>query len=200
MYIFTYIHVHMHVYICTHTYRFCCLFHERDSTRTSGPFCLYLYKHILTYICSHVNICPYIYLKFVHVYADSVALLTNEIRLEHPALYVDMGWLWLIGSLKLKVSFAKQPYKKNDILQKRLIIVRSLLIVATPFMYIKIYLYTYAHTYIYAHILVLYAYVNIHVYINANIRMYMYTHVQILLSFSRTSVDSNVRSPMSICI
>ena len=30
-----------------------------------------------------------------------------------------MGWLRLVGSLKLQVSFAKEPYKRDDILQKR---------------------------------------------------------------------------------
>ena len=45
---------------------------------------------------------------------------------------VAMGWLRLIGSLKLKVSFAKEPYKIDYILHKRPIILRSLLIVATP--------------------------------------------------------------------
>ena len=42
-----------------------------------------------------------------------------------------MGWLRLAGSIKLQVSFAKEPYERDDILQKRPII-RSLLIVATP--------------------------------------------------------------------
>ena len=37
-------------------------------------------------------------------------------------------------SLKLYVSFAKEPYERDDILQKRRIISRSLLIVATPYM------------------------------------------------------------------
>jgi len=36
--------------------------------------------------------------------------------------------------LKLQVSFAKEPCKRGDILQKRLIILRSLLIVATPYL------------------------------------------------------------------
>ena len=44
---------------------------------------------------------------------------------------ISMGWLRLVGSLKLQVSFAKEPYKKDYILQKRPIILRSLLIVAT---------------------------------------------------------------------
>jgi len=44
-----------------------------------------------------------------------------------------MGWLRLVGSLKLQVSFAKEPYKRDYILQEILIILRSLLIVATPY-------------------------------------------------------------------
>jgi len=44
-----------------------------------------------------------------------------------------MGWLRLVGSWKLQVSFAKEPYKRDDILRKRPMILRSLLIVATPY-------------------------------------------------------------------
>ena len=44
-----------------------------------------------------------------------------------------MGWLGLVGSLKLFVSFAKETYKRDDILQKKPMILRSLLIVATPY-------------------------------------------------------------------
>jgi len=44
-----------------------------------------------------------------------------------------MRWLRLVGTLILQVSFAKEPYEKDDILQKRPIILRSLLIVATPY-------------------------------------------------------------------
>ena len=46
-----------------------------------------------------------------------------------------MAWLRLAGSLQLHVSIAKEPYKRADILQKRPIILRSLLIVATPSLY-----------------------------------------------------------------
>ena len=45
---------------------------------------------------------------------------------------VSVGWLQSVGSLKVKVSYAKEPYKRDDILQKRPIILRSLLIVAPP--------------------------------------------------------------------
>jgi len=52
-------------------------------------------------------------------------------------IFLAMGWLRWVGSLKLKVPFAKEPYKRDDILQKRPIILRSLLIVATPYYYKK---------------------------------------------------------------
>ena len=42
-----------------------------------------------------------------------------------------VGWLWLVGSIKLQVSFAKEPYKRDYILQKRPIVLRSLLTVAS---------------------------------------------------------------------
>ena len=37
-------------------------------------------------------------------------------------MHGDMGWLPLVGSLKLEVSLAKEPYKRKDILHKRPII------------------------------------------------------------------------------
>jgi len=45
----------------------------------------------------------------------------------------SMGWLRLVGSLKWSVSFAKEPNKKDDILQKRPVILRSLQVAATPY-------------------------------------------------------------------
>jgi len=38
-----------------------------------------------------------------------------------------MGWLQFVGSIKLYVSFAKETYKRDNILQKRLIILSTLL-------------------------------------------------------------------------
>ena len=32
--------------------------------------------------------------------------------------HIGMGWLWLVGSIKLQVSFAKEPCKRDAILQK----------------------------------------------------------------------------------
>ena len=44
------------------------------------------------------------------------ALLWN--RIEGKSGGDGMGWLRLVGSLKLYVSFAEEPYKRDDILQK----------------------------------------------------------------------------------
>jgi len=44
-----------------------------------------------------------------------------------------MWWLRLVGSLKLYVSFAKKPYKRDLYSPKRRIILRGLLIIATPY-------------------------------------------------------------------
>jgi len=48
----------------------------------------------------------------------------------------NMRWLRLVGFFKLWVSFAKEPYKRDYILQKRSRILRSLLIGATPYLII----------------------------------------------------------------
>ena len=52
-------------------------------------------------------------------------------------LSTAMGWLRLVGSLKLYVSFAGYSLFYRALLQKRPIILRSLLIVATPYAGIK---------------------------------------------------------------
>jgi len=44
------------------------------------------------------------------------------------------GWLPVVSSFKLYVSFAKEPYKRDDILHKTPRILRSLLMVATPYL------------------------------------------------------------------
>ena len=50
----------------------------------------------------------------------------------HRMPFFLMGWLQLVGSLKLQVSFAEYGLFYRSLLQKRPIILRSLLIVATP--------------------------------------------------------------------
>ena len=93
---------------------------------------------------------------------------------------VGMGWLWLVGSIKLQVSFAKEPYKRDNILQKRPIILSILLTVATPYVYICVYIciciYVYRKKYVYIH-MNLYMCKHICVYIYKYVYMYMYMYV-----------------------
>ena len=52
---------------------------------------------------------------------------------DSPVVWKTMGWLRLVGFLKWYVSFAREPYTRDDTLQQRRIILRTLLIVATPY-------------------------------------------------------------------
>ena len=68
------------------------------------------------------------YLMFSHRYSsvfDSYYLLDVFLK--------AMGWLRLVDSLKLQVSFANEPYKRDYVLQQKPMILRSLLIVAIPY-------------------------------------------------------------------
>jgi len=65
----------------------------------------------------------------------SIAHGTTYISIASHSTYSDlsMGWIRLVGSLKLYFSFAKEPCKRDHILQKRPVILRSLLMVATSY-------------------------------------------------------------------
>jgi len=49
-----------------------------------------------------------------------------------------MGWLRLVGCLKIQVSFAKELYKRDLYSAKRLVFLSILLIVATPYIIIAL--------------------------------------------------------------
>ena len=73
---------------------------------------------VRAYVCECVRVCMCATVGFL--FCPSVAV---------------MEWLQLVGSIKLHVSFAKETYKRDYILQKRPTILRSLLIVASPYVY-----------------------------------------------------------------
>ena len=81
----------------------------------------------LFHLCdiTQLNMCAPIAIKCVCTSALRLRIIRT---LQHT-----MGWLPLVGSSKIQVSFAKEPYKRDDILQKRPMISTSLLIVATPY-------------------------------------------------------------------
>jgi len=88
--------------------------------------------------------------------------------------YMCMGWRRFVGSLKLQISFAKEPYKRDYILQKRLMILRSLLIVATSYVSMTLKdkepcapIFVSIHTYIY--IMYIYTHTHTHMYVDGQI-------------------------------
>ena len=87
---------------------------------------IYMYMYIQTYIHTQISVRMHIYVRMHTLYAHSITLTsTNDTA--------AMGWLRLVGSFKLYVSFAEYRLFYRALLQKRSIIFRSLLIVATPY-------------------------------------------------------------------
>ena len=70
--------------------------------------------------------------RLVHSWADICMHIQFVELYTCIHMHTHMRWLRLVGSLKLHVPFAKEPYKRDDILQMRPIILRRLRIVATP--------------------------------------------------------------------
>ena len=55
---------------------------------------------------------------YIHVYLHTHEVCGPQFA-QDGRTFLDMGWLRLVGSLKLYASFAQEPYKRGDILQKR---------------------------------------------------------------------------------
>jgi len=99
------------------------------------------------YLCADALVClfdacmSYSYLKQVRcvsIYVVHVNLIISYSFFDKSMAY---GVATMSRLLKIKVSFAKEPYCRDDILQKRPIILRGLLIVATPYLYTYYYKY-----------------------------------------------------------
>jgi len=79
---------------------------ERGQERERGKGRKKNQKHLLEHM--HVD-------EYMHI--SNKQLLKVSMEREYP-----MGWLRLVGSLKVQVCCAKEPYKRDDILQKRRVI------------------------------------------------------------------------------
>ena len=92
---------------------------------------IYGCTHCITLTPVQQNIfCWYTYNRNDVMYDNILQCVNTSIKT--PCLDTK-GWLRFVGSLKLQVSFAKEPYQRGYILQKRPVILRSLRIVATPY-------------------------------------------------------------------
>jgi len=127
MYIFnswgrrSHIYTYMYIYICiylTYIYVYVYLYtymYISNSRGRRGPIYMYI---------SNIHICIYI---FIHLYTNMCASTCR---------HSPMGWLRLVGCLKIQVSFAKETYKRDLYSAKRHIFLSILLIVATPYRHI----------------------------------------------------------------
>jgi len=117
--------------------------------------CVSLYVTLCLYVCMfvyvkniiYVSISTFMYMfvrEYVYGFVDVVRWLVAARMYVYMHLNmhvcekicVSMGWLPLVGSLKLYVSFAEYPLFYRALLQKRPIILRSLLFEATPFLFV----------------------------------------------------------------
>jgi len=104
-----------------HKYR-CVLLYDQNARD------MYTYTYVHAYVfITQKHICSHTDMHF-HTFVE---YYTWNGRL----VLWSMGWLRLVGSLKLKVYFAKEPNKRDDFLPKRPVIWRSLLLVSTPYTY-----------------------------------------------------------------
>ena len=112
-----YIHIHVHTYTCPYV-----------SQNILYTLSMYTYTPTHIYIHTHTYICPYVSQQ---LYTLSMYTYTPT----HMFLYIvsTMGWLRLVGSLKLQVSFAEYSLFYRALLQKRPETSRSLLMKATPY-------------------------------------------------------------------
>ena len=95
--------------------------------------CVYVYVYVCVciYVCVCVHVCAFVCVCRTSRWHTSLVLRPRHHR--RTAGIIAMWWLPFLGSLILQVSIAKEPYKRDDFLQKRPVILRSLLIVATPY-------------------------------------------------------------------
>ena len=115
-------------------------------TCVSFDTCVCLYNiHMRTYI----RACIYKYiLIYIHTRTHTLSLSHTHTHIRthiHTCTrtYTYMGWL------RLQVSFVEYRLFYRVLWQKRPIILRSLLIVATAYKYLAIFLYMYLYTFVY---------------------------------------------------
>jgi len=112
--------------------------------------CVYLSTSLSIYPSIYLSLCTYLssyvstygvaaisrLLKITALFCKISSFLQGSFAKEtyiFRVMYLPIGWLRLVGSLKLQLSFAEYSFFYRALLQKRAIILRSLLIVATPY-------------------------------------------------------------------
>jgi len=90
------------------------------------------YVCICVHMCAYVCVCAHTRICIAYTMCTRSSAGKPPTVCVHEKLKAHLEWLQLVGSLKLQVCFAEYRLFYRALLQKRPIILRSLLIVATP--------------------------------------------------------------------
>ena len=117
--------------VCTHTVRTHAMPRRRSHTHTPRTH-IHASKHALKQHNPHTHISTGLYIHAKYTYTNVHVYICMYVIHAFSCMGMCMGWLRLVGSLKLQVSFAEYSLFYRALSQKRPTILRSLLIVATP--------------------------------------------------------------------
>jgi len=120
IYVYTYVYIHVFIYMYIYTYTY---------TYTYMYMYMYIYIYIYIYVYVYIYIHTHIYI-YIYIYIYSFLFRRWHIC---PPLFILATIRTLLNIMD--VSFAENSLFSRALLQKRLIILRSLLIVATPYSY-----------------------------------------------------------------
>ena len=131
MYIYIYIDMvlYIHIYVCLYNYVY---IYARVYVYMYVYININMYKCVCMYICNCIRIYTHTYI-YRYIYIQNEFLLTFLVTKDSVGFLLGRVLWGGFGqrSIKLKVSFAKEPYKTDDILQKRPVILSILQTVAT---------------------------------------------------------------------
>ena len=153
MYVYLYTYAYMYIYICVYIY-ICMILHHHHICIHMYHTCMILNYHDI-YVYVHTHMCVYIYIFIcIYIYIHHARMISIYVyiihvwfqiimtschleclrwdKFRHSAIALAMEWLRSVGSFKSYVSFAEHCLFCRALVQKIPIILRSLLIVATP--------------------------------------------------------------------
>ena len=148
VYIHIYIYIYVHIHVCIHTY----IYRPLQLITFTSTQMLKLIHNMIGLVCTISSLSQVsfaketynykqptsrrhpilIHLLIVQTFKNSSLVMQSVVICCYSVIFfyyrdywkyrLTMGWLWLVKSIKLCVSWAKEPYKRGNILQKRPII------------------------------------------------------------------------------
>jgi len=140
--------LYIHTYLCICRFTYTCIYILLPHTRNmykSIDICIDFIHNLHTHTYAYIDIHTYAYIchcltqeicrgvlisaqtLYIHTYAypdlDMYAHICRSLTQKSSiGVWTSMGWLRLVGSLKLQISFAKEPYKRDYTLQMHILI------------------------------------------------------------------------------